>query len=72
MCEIWTVPENQGYQDGACILFHALLYLIDISGKISKLKEDITFNSQLSQAKSTLLSRKSHQGHFCLVLNERA
>lgn len=43
MHEIWTVPENQGYQDGTCVLFHALLYLIDISGKFSELKEDITF-----------------------------
>ena len=37
MHEIWTVPENQGYQDGTCVLFHALLYLIDISGKFSEL-----------------------------------
>lgn len=43
MHEIWTVPETQGSQDGTCVLFHALLYLIDISGKFSELKEDITF-----------------------------
>jgi len=52
MHEIWTVPENQGYQDGTCILFHALLYLIDISGKFSKLKEDITFIASFPRQKA--------------------
>ena len=41
MHEIWTIPENQGYLDGICVLFHALLYLTDISDKFSELKEDI-------------------------------